>query len=70
RILEGECEPSKILALYRQVLQLKQISAVDTPEARELILSGLLIKQQGYLKVHNQIYELIFNHSWIDDNNR
>lgn len=68
RILKGECENSKILALYRQVLELKQLSAVDTPEARELLLSGLLIKQQGYLKIHNLIYEFVFNNSWIADN--
>lgn len=68
RILKGECQTSKILELYQQVLRLKQLSAVDTPEARELILSGLLIKQQGYLKIHNRIYELIFNGSWIEAN--
>ncbi|BAY23374.1 serine/threonine protein kinase [Calothrix sp. NIES-2100] len=68
RILKGECQTSKLLALYQQVLRLKQLGAVDSPEARELILSGLLIKQQGYLKIHNRIYELIFNDSWIEDN--
>ncbi|MBD2490788.1 AAA family ATPase [Aulosira sp. FACHB-615] len=68
RILKGECDTSQILALYQQVLQLKQLSAVETPEVRELILSGLLIKQQGYLKIHNRIYESIFNNSWIEDN--
>jgi len=68
RLLNGEHQTRKILALYQEVWQLKQLSTVDTPEARELILSGLLIKQQGYLKIHNRIYELIFNSSWIDNN--
>ncbi|MBU7585880.1 MAG: AAA family ATPase [Nostoc sp. TH1S01] len=68
RILKGEYETSKILALYRQVLELKQLIAVDTPEARELLLSGLVIKQQGHLKIHNRIYELIFTNSWIEEN--
>ena len=68
RLLHGGDQTRKILALYQEILQLKQLSAIDTPEARELILSGLLIKQQGYLKIHNRIYELIFNISWIDNN--
>lgn len=44
------------------------VASVDTSEEKELILSGLVIKQEGYLKVHNRIYELIFNQSWINLN--
>jgi GAF domain-containing protein len=68
RILQGDRQSTKILELYQQILELGQLTFVDTPEARELILSGLLIKQQGYLKIHNRIYELIFNNSWIAAN--
>jgi hypothetical protein len=32
----------------------------------ELRLSGLVVKQQGRLKVYNRLYERIFEQSWIN----
>lgn len=49
-----------LLKLYRQIIQQGEIVAVDNAEQRELLLSGLVIKQQGILKVQNRIYQLIF----------
>jgi len=66
RILKGDRQTSKMLDMYQQVLAHGQVTAVDSLEERELILSGLLVKEQSYLKVHNQIYKLIFNNSWIE----
>jgi len=65
RILKGEKDINKMLKLYQQVLEQGQVSLIDTPESRELILSGLLIKHEGHLIVHNRIYELIFNSDWV-----
>ncbi|MEH2084274.1 MAG: hypothetical protein V7K89_31180 [Nostoc sp.] len=50
-----------MLELYQQILDQGQVRAVDNQDERELILSGLLVKEQNYLKIHNRIYELIFN---------
>jgi hypothetical protein len=66
RILKGERQFTSMLQLYRQILEHGQVKAVDSLDEREMILSGLIVKIQGYLKVHNRIYELIFNTSWID----
>lgn len=66
RILKSERQPAWLLEIYRQILQQGEVAAVDSPEARELLLSGLVIKQQGCLKVHNRIYESIFDSSWIE----
>jgi len=60
RILHSEQPTNKLLELYGQILHHKEVVAVDSPEARELLLSGLVIKQQGSLRVHNRIYELVF----------
>ncbi|MEI2582034.1 AAA family ATPase [Scytonema sp. PRP1] len=49
-----------LLELYRQILHQGEIVAVDSSEERELLLSGLVVKQQGTLRVQNRIYELIF----------
>ncbi|KAB8318837.1 response regulator [Tolypothrix campylonemoides VB511288] len=66
RILNSEHQPLRLLQLYQQILQQREVASVDSPEERELLLSGLVVKQQGSLKVHNRIYELIFNPSWIN----
>ncbi|BAY46199.1 hypothetical protein SAMD00079811_38070 [Scytonema sp. HK-05] len=66
RILNSEQQPVRLLELYQQILQQQEVVCVDSPEERELLLSGLVVNQQGSLKVHNRIYELIFNRSWIN----
>ncbi|MEQ9236891.1 AAA-like domain-containing protein [Coleofasciculus sp. E2-BRE-01] len=56
----------RLLELYRQILCQAEVASVDSLEERELLLSGIVIKEQGSLRVHNRIYELIFDQSWID----
>ncbi|MBW4592974.1 MAG: AAA family ATPase [Brasilonema angustatum HA4187-MV1] len=50
----------RLLELYRHILHQGEIVAVDSSEERELLLSGLVVKQQGKLRVQNRIYESIF----------
>ncbi|MGK7949248.1 MAG: AAA family ATPase [Xenococcaceae cyanobacterium] len=59
RLLKSK-QSVKLLELYRQILDRGEIIAVNSPEERELVLSGLVIEQQGTLKVHNRIYKSIF----------
>jgi PAS domain S-box-containing protein len=66
RILKSERRPARLLEIYKQILQQGEVPAVDSSEERELLLSGLVVKQQGSLKVHNRIYKLIFDRSWIE----
>jgi PAS domain S-box-containing protein len=54
-----------LLALYQQVLEQSEITLSNTPAERELLLSGLVIKQQDSLRVQNRIYASIFNRSWL-----
>ncbi len=42
------------------------ISADDSPEQIELLLSGLIVKINGYLHLRNRIYAEIFNLEWVD----
>ncbi len=65
RILNSEYNTTRLLELYRQIWHQATIAAIDSPEASELLLSGLVVKQQGNLKVHNRIYQSIFDHHWI-----
>ena len=42
------------------------VLADGSPEQTELRLSGLVVQQQGELKVYNRIYEQIFNQKWVE----
>ncbi|NEU80949.1 CHASE2 domain-containing protein [Nostoc sp. UIC 10630] len=66
RILKSERHTRQLLRLYQQILQTGQITANNSPEQMELRLSGLVVKQQGYLKVYNPIYATVFNQNWVD----
>ncbi len=66
RLLKREEQAIRLLKLYREVLTQGGIAAVDSPEQMELLLSGLAIRQQENLKVHNRIYASIFNSSWTE----
>ncbi|MDJ0677411.1 MAG: AAA family ATPase [Calothrix sp. MO_167.B42] len=50
----------QLLALYRQILHQGSVASADSPQERELLLSGLVVKQQGILKIQNPIYKSIF----------
>ncbi|MGF2037338.1 MAG: AAA-like domain-containing protein [Nostoc sp. CmiVER01] len=66
RICWDKQSVSKLLRLYQQILQQGEITADDSPEQMELQLSGLVVKQQGKLRVFNRIYELVFNQAWVE----
>ncbi|WP_166481819.1 AAA-like domain-containing protein [Scytonema sp. UIC 10036] len=56
----------RLLRLYQQILQKKEIGEDNSPEQMELRLSGLVVKQNGKLRVYNRIYESVFDHNWIN----
>jgi PAS domain S-box-containing protein len=66
RIFGSEINPASLLKLYQNIVHQHEFISDDSPEERELLLSGLVIKQQGVLKVHNRIYELIFDGNWLE----
>ena len=66
RILKSKHQPEQLLELYRQIWHQGSIELVGSPAESELLLSGLVVKQQETLRVNNRIYKSIFDHSWID----
>ncbi|EKV03044.1 hypothetical protein Lepto7375DRAFT_5318 [Leptolyngbya sp. PCC 7375] len=66
RLLNNEQKAGYLLELYRQIWQTGELITDDRPEELELQLSGLVIKRDNRLYVHNPIYKTIFNESWID----
>ncbi|MBD2457699.1 CHAT domain-containing protein [Nostoc sp. FACHB-87] len=70
RILRDEQRAGYLLELYQQIRlaeERSQVIADETLEQSELQLSGLVVRQQGKLRIYNQIYREIFNLNWIEN---
>jgi len=65
RLLSNEQMAGRLLGIYQQILAGNQVSTDDSREQIELLLSGLVINQQGYLKTKNPIYQAVFNSAWV-----
>lgn len=64
RLLNSE-QSEKLLALYHRVLTEKAVVSVDSLEEKELILTGLVNKQNSCLAISNRVYEHVFNLNWL-----
>jgi len=67
RILSKKRLTIGILALYQQILQKGKVAVDHSPEQIELRLSGLVVNQDGKLRLYNRIYESIFDQIWVDE---
>jgi WD40 repeat protein len=65
RLLRNEQTAGRLLGIYQQILQGFQVPADESREQVELLLSGLIGKKQGFLKVKNRIYQEVFNLEWV-----
>ncbi|QDL09905.1 hypothetical protein DP113_20185 [Brasilonema octagenarum UFV-E1] len=70
RLLFNKQRAVRLLSVIKQVLQAEesQTSGVRTDDSREqteLLLSGLVEKRDGYLKMKNPIYRSVFNSEWV-----
>ncbi len=66
RLLSQSDKIILLLDQYQHILQQKAIPYDNSPEHNELLLSGLVIKQEDMLIVNNRIYSTIFNQDWIN----
>jgi len=66
RVLRNEQRASRLLGLYQEILERGEVASENTSEQIELRLSGLVVKQQDKLRVGNDIYQAVFNYSWIE----
>ncbi|HEY9609689.1 AAA-like domain-containing protein [Allocoleopsis sp.] len=67
RILRNEQRAGRLLGIYQQILQHEKVATDDSSEHMELLLSGLVEKQQGFLKVKNPIYQKVFDCLWVEE---
>ena len=66
RFLSSKQHTGRMLGLYQQILQQRNINSDDSDEQVKLRLSGLVVKTQGKLRAYNCIYEAVFNQDWVD----
>ncbi|VXD17791.1 putative WD-40 repeat protein [Planktothrix serta PCC 8927] len=67
RLLYNPQFTGRLLGIYQKILQGIKIDIEDNVEQIELLLSGLIIKNQGFLKVRNLIYQEVFNLVWVQE---
>jgi len=66
RLLRDEQRAGRLLGIYQQILQGVEVPTDDSREQTELLLSGLVVKKQGYLQGKNRIYQEVFNREWVE----
>ena len=65
RLLQNQQIAGRLLGIYQQILEGLEVVVDDSWEQIELLLSGLVIKENDLLKVKNPIYQEVFNIEWV-----
>ncbi len=66
RLLYDEISAIRLLDLYLDVLRKGPVIADSSAEQIELRLTGLVVNENGYLRVRNPIYHYIFSEEWAE----
>lgn len=66
RLLHNDQLAGRLLGIYQQLLQGIEIPTDDSRTQIELMLSGLVVKEQGYLQIKNRIYQEVFHREWVE----
>jgi WD40 repeat protein len=66
RLLRDEKKASVLLGLYEQVLTNGKLIANGSWEQADLLLSGLVVKRDGFLTIGNPIYAQVFDQAWVE----
>jgi WD40 repeat protein len=73
RLLFDQQRAGRLLGLYQQVLEAEELAdseafavpSDDSREQTELLLTGLVERYNGYLRIKNPIYRRVFNVQWV-----
>ena len=65
RIEHNHNRLGRMLGTYQKMLQGIDVLSDDSNEQIELILSGLVVKQKGLLRIKNRIYQEVFDFDWV-----
>ncbi|HEY9738019.1 MAG TPA: AAA-like domain-containing protein [Trichocoleus sp.] len=65
-LLFDEQQAGRLLGLYQSLLGHDCLDDDESPEQMRLRLSGLVVKKQGCLRIHNRLYAVVFNAEWVE----
>ncbi|EKV03260.1 WD40 repeat-containing protein [Leptolyngbya sp. PCC 7375] len=65
RLLYDDRRTGRLLGIYQRWLEGQTIPTDDGRDQIDLLLSGLMVQQQGNLCAKNRIYETVFNLEWV-----
>ncbi|MEM6611955.1 MAG: AAA-like domain-containing protein, partial [Cyanobacteria bacterium P01_C01_bin.72] len=65
RLLRNQTKANRLLGLSQEIYRQGFIAVDDSPEQKDLLLSNLVVKQDGKLVFRNRIYQQIFNLQWL-----
>jgi len=66
RLLYSNLSTVRLLDIYQQILKEGCVGCDNSHEQVELLLSGLVTEDRGYLVVKNPIYQQIFDLAWVE----
>jgi AAA-like domain len=66
RILRGDQKTSRLLGLYQQILHNYEEIAYNDTDRIDLLLTGLVERQNDRLQIYNRIYQAVFNQDWLN----
>ena len=66
RILRNEQKAGRLLVVYQEILQQGEVITDGSLEQTDLRLSGLVVQEQGKLRIYNRIYQQVFNRAWVE----
>ncbi|MEO1094410.1 MAG: AAA-like domain-containing protein [Cyanobacteria bacterium J06638_28] len=65
RLLYDDRRTGRLLGIYQRWLEGQVIPTDDSRDQIDLLLSGLMVQQQGTLCAKNRIYETVLNREWV-----
>ena len=65
RLLRNEQKTGRLLGIYQQILQKGRVEGDDSDEQIDLLLSGLVVKDNEGLEVRNPTYAAVFKLDWV-----
>jgi WD40 repeat protein len=65
RLLHNDDSAGRLLGIYQRLLQGETIFTDDSREQMELLLSGLVVRDQGQLSIKCAIYQQVFGLEWV-----
>lgn len=65
RLLRDPQQSVRLLGIYQDLLQRGEIPFDGSPAQMELRLTGLVVEQQGMLRIYNRIYASVFDLNWV-----